>query len=87
MAQVYRVTVKHPGPWYERRVKYGNKRMLAQTWAFHLREHEECRRRGIDTSDAVFGVEVAPSAVFKDISAIYDVEGELLVRSVTTVTT
>ena len=72
MAKVYRVTVTdHIG---KTRVKHGTKRMASAMWGYYRSNFHECTRSGWDTSGMSFTVEVAPSAVFKDISASYVIE-------------
>lgn len=93
VGKVYRVTVRYPYLRERRRVKYGSKQVVSQTWSYYLMSYSAAQRRARHEAEtaipgvpgkwdealanAMFKVEVAPSAVFRDISDIYDVESAL----------
>lgn len=74
VAKVYRVTVKQsyrrddaePGVYF-----VTSRATVNNMWRYYARKYRDRLAAGADVSRGVFKVEVAPSAVFKDISALY----------------
>jgi hypothetical protein len=74
VAKVYRVEVRYPPRGGRITVKYGGKQMVAQTWRHYQMAVRSCKFHGLDLSSGVFKVGVANSAVFQDITAMYETE-------------
>ena len=96
VAKVYRVTVRYPRIGRGQAVKLGGQQVVSQTWRYYLECYAMAQRRLRHSQEAgnaeavamweqvlanaVFKVEVAPSAAFQDISASYDVNTALAAR-------